>query len=75
MILEYSLYLKQGKQFNIVFFLDEHFDEQILQNFKDIFTRLSYDEEADSKVTESARRFFQDSTGKPKQILLFPKIL
>jgi hypothetical protein len=64
MILEYTLHLKKGKQFNIVFFLDQHFDNEILQNFKNIFTRLSYDEEVDVKVTNSAKRFFKDSTGK-----------
>jgi hypothetical protein len=63
MILEYSLHLKKGKQFNIVFFLDQHFDDEILENFKNVFTRLSYDEELDAKVTNSAKRFFEDSAG------------
>ena len=58
MILKYSKHLKQGKEFNVIFFVNTNFDNEILENFKTLFTRLSYDKEIEIKVTDFAKTFF-----------------
>ena len=61
LVLEYTYFLKQGKEFKVVFFLDELFDNAILENYKEYFTRLSYDEDSKLKIKSFSKNFFQNT--------------
>ena len=62
LILEYSKYFQQSKTFNTLFFIDENFDIDLLNNFKSYFTKLSYDQENMEFVDKISKDYFKKFT-------------
>lgn len=63
MLLRYLEHFKKGRTANVLFFLDEHFDNELLKSFEAFFTRRSYDQEHDHKVATAAKEYLCDSLG------------
>ena len=62
LILEYSKHLQKGKTFSTVFFFDQNFDIDLLNNFKSYFTKLSYDQENMEFVDKISKNYFKKFT-------------
>ena len=63
MILEYSARIDEGRRFNVVFFLDEEFDDELLESFNAVFARLTYNPDTDTQQTFEEKYGLQNLTG------------